>query len=479
MKIFDLLCKLDYIEHNLNNNFDVENISSDSRNVKENEIFIALKGSKDNGEKYASQAILNGAVVVIAETMIPNVPCIKVRNARQAWCRVVEILTDFAHKKLKLIAVVGTNGKTTTASLIYKMLLGSGNKVALIGTLGSIVDGIEIDTNLTTPDPRELHNVFLYAVNQGVEYCVMEVSAHAIFFEKIYGLSFDIAVFTNLSQDHLDFFIDMDNYANCKKSFFRDYDISIAVVNGDDKLGREIIKEELLPTISYGTELPSDCFAIDVSPKGNIKYTANICDKIGFVKTKLHGRFNVYNTLAALTAVTIIGIPLERSTAVLKEIDPIDGRYNVINHRKKVIIDYAHTPDGLRNILSAVKAENNGRLISVFGCGGNRDHSKRKIMGEISGTIADMTIVTTDNSRLEDPYAIMDEIVAGVEEAGGKYQIIRNREDAIAFAIMCAKKDDVIVVAGKGAERYMDEGGIKRDYSDFDTVNNLLGRGDF
>ncbi len=479
MKIFDIIKELEVVEHNIIKDFDVDNISHDTRTIRKGEIFVALKGCSENGEQYAYDAIHNGAIAVIAETLIDGVPCIKVKNARQAWCQVIAMLTDYAHKKLKIIAVVGTNGKTTTASLIYKMLIGSGKKAALIGTLGSIVDGIEIDTNLTTPDPRELHNVFLYAVNRNVEYCVMEVSAHAIFFEKIYGLSFAAAVFTNLSQDHLDFFIDMDNYANCKKSFFRDYDIAFGIINGDDKLGREIILEELLPTISYGLDLPCDCFAIDISTKNNIKYTANICDKIGVVKTKLHGRFNVYNTLAALTTVVSLGVSIEKAIQILNLIPPVDGRYNVINHQKKVIIDYAHTPDGLKNILTAVKGEERGKLISVFGCGGNRDRSKRKLMGEISGSIADITIVTTDNSRLEDPYEIMDEIVAGVEAVGGKYQIIRNREDAIAFALLCAKKEDVIVVAGKGAERYMDEGGIKREYSDYDTVNTLLRRGDF
>ncbi len=467
------------LESNVADDVHVKGISHDSRSVQEGELFVALSGGTTSGELYAKDAIARGAVAVVAERYIDDLPCIVVDNTRRAYAQIAQLLTDNAAKKLKIIGVVGTNGKTTTASLISDVLRSLGHRVLTIGTLGSKLDDVDLPTNLTTPDPSQLHQVIQYAVDRGCEYCVMEVSAHAIFYDKVYGISFDAAVFTNLSQDHLDFFGDMDSYAHCKARFFYNYPIGIAIVNGDDKLGRALIDNAKAPTISYGIDCPCDAFAIDISTADGISYTANVCDRVGIVGSKLHGKFNVYNTLAALTTVVALGCDLTSAIDALSTIPPISGRYNVINSTKKVIIDYAHTPDGLANILTAVRDDSKGKVISVFGCGGNRDPSKRSIMGSISGRLSDMTIVTTDNSRLEDPYVIMDEIAAGVVSAGGAYQIIRNREDAIAFALMCAGLDDVVVIAGKGAEEYMDEGGEKKPYSDYITVKKLLRRGDF
>ncbi len=478
MKI-SYLTALIFGESNANEDLDVTGVAYDSRQVAKGDVFVVLKGTETDGMLYIKEALAKGAVAVVTDSNIEDVPYIKVPDTRKALALLASAFNDDAHKKLKIIGVVGTNGKTTIATLIYKILSKLGQKSVLIGTMGSVVDGVEIETNLTTPDPIELHNVLRYAVDKDCKYCIMEVSAHAIHFCKVWGMSFDVAVFSNLSQDHLDFFKDMQTYKECKKSFFRDYQIGVGIVNVDDPLGKEIIDEGLVPCISYGIDNPADAFSIDYSTKDTVKYTVNVCDAIGKVNTQLYGKFNIYNSLAALTAVVVLGVPMYSAICALSDIPPIAGRYNVLNNKKRVIIDYAHTPDGLENVLTAAKLDNKGRVIAVFGCGGNRDKSKRKIMGEISGRLSDMTVVTTDNSRLEDPYVIMDEIAAGITSSGGKYQIIRNREDAISYALTCARPEDVVVVAGKGAEKYIDEGGTKRPYSDYETVEKLLWREDF
>ncbi len=448
-------------------------ISVDSRTTSSGDLFIALDGRED-GARYAAEAVSKGAVAVVSEKAILGLPNILVEDTRLEYARLSAAFYGNPSERLKMIAVVGTNGKTTTAVLIYRLLRSLGKRAAVIGTLGTEIDGVKYDTDLTTPDPDELHRVLKLALDAGVEYVIMEVSAHAIYYKKIFGIRFALAVFTNFSQDHLDFFGDMNTYREVKKSFFTDYEIDYVLTNNDDSLGREIASIDFKTVLTYAFDSPADAFGIDLGTRRSVRYTVNVFDKIGVIKTGLFGRFNAYNSLAAVTAACILGLPFEDVVCAIREISPVDGRYNVINGAKTVIIDYAHTPDGLENILREAKAQSKGKVISVFGCGGNRDKDKRKIMGKISSRLSDLTIVTTDNSRLEDPYEIMDEIASGIDD-GKDYFIIRNREDAIFYALSYAGRDDVVVLAGKGAEKYVDEGGVKTPYSDIETVKKILG----
>lgn len=439
-------------------------------------LFVALKGNNFDGADFADTATARGAVAVLCEKPIEGIPTVVVEDARKAMAIAAAEFYGNPADKLKLIGVVGTNGKTTTATLIAGSLEKLGRKTVNIGTLGVTLGGRGEETGFTTPDPIELHRIFAKAVDEGAEYAVMEVSAHAIYYKKIYGLRFKIAIFTNLTQDHLDFFGTMENYAAVKKSFFTDGYAEISLVNSDDETGRQIVAESKYTTFTYGLDNPADAFAINVKTGGALEYTANVMDAVCRVKTSLHGRFNAYNTLAALTAIVLCGSDIKTACELINGAEEVKGRYNVIKGAKTVIIDYAHTPDGLKNVLKTAREGCRGRLISVFGCGGNRDATKRRIMGRISGVIADFTVVTTDNSRFEDPYSIMEEIAAGVESGGGLLQKIRDREDAIQYAVDYATPNDVIVVAGKGAEDYIDERGERRSYSDYESVKRALGR---
>ncbi len=472
MTIRDLFCDKEKVSENTLYEKVVTGISVDSRKISSGNIFIALEGNSD-GADYATDAVEKGAVAVVSSKPILGVPNIVVEDTRAEYARLSAKFYGNPADKLKMIAVVGTNGKTTTAILIYKLLRSLGKRAAVIGTLGTEIDGVKYDTDLTTPDPDVLHRTLKTALDAGVEYVVTEVSAHAIYYKKVFGIHFALVIFTNFSQDHLDFFGDMNKYREVKKSFFSDYSVDYVLTNTDDLLGREIADTDSATVLTYAFDSPADAFGIDLGITKEVRYTVNVFDKIGVVKTKLFGRFNAYNSLAALTAVCILGLPFEDVICAIRDISPVDGRYNVINGSKKVIIDYAHTPDGLENILREAKAQAEGKVIAVFGCGGNRDKEKRKIMGKISSGLSDLTIVTTDNSRLEDPYEIMDEIASGIDD-GKEYFIIRNREDAIFYALSYAGRDDVVVLAGKGAEKYIDEGGVKTPYSDIETVKRIL-----
>lgn len=473
MTIRDLFCDKEKFSDDTLLEKTVTGISVDSRTITSGNLFIALEGNLD-GADYAADALARGAVAVVSEKAIFGVPNIIVKDARLTYARLSSAFYGNPSEHLKMIAVAGTNGKTTTAVLIYRLLRSLGKRAAVIGTLGTEIDGVKYDTDLTTPDPDELHRILKVALDCGTEYVVMEVSAHAIFYKKVYGINFALAVFTNFSQDHLDFFGNMNRYREVKKSFFTDYDIDYILTNTDDSLGREIAAIDSKTVLTYAFDSPADAFGIDLGTHKEVRYTVNVFDRIGVIKTGLFGRFNAYNSLAALTAVCILGLPFEDVVCAIRDISPIDGRYNVINGAKKVIIDYAHTPDGLENVLREAKSHSDGKVISVFGCGGNRDREKRKLMGAISSRLSDLTIVTTDNSRLEDPYEIMDEIASGIDD-GKEYFIIRNREDAIFYALSYAGRDDVVVLAGKGAEKYVDEGGVKTPYSDIETVKKILG----
>lgn len=336
------------------------------------------------------------------------------------------------------------------------------------------MDGEFIDTGFTTPDPDILHSIFQNMQKQGVEYVVMEVSAHALALEKMEGIKFDVAVLTNISQDHLDFFGTMENYEKAKYKLFSLSRSRFGVVCADGVNMNKFMKACQIPVCSYGINSPSDVFAIDIkqSLQGS-EFICNCNDEVMIVKTPLAGEFNVQNALAAISTCSALGIEKEVILRELKYAPMVDGRFNVLSGEgKRVVVDFAHTPDGLEKIIKNVRALTEGRVITVFGCGGNRDSSKRPIMGKIATSLSDQVVFTSDNPRFEEPMDIIKDIEKGA--VVNNYVIQPDRRKAIAMALDAAKENDTVIIAGKGAEKYQDIKGEKHPYDDYSEVYNYF-----
>lgn len=457
---------------------EISGISIDSTKVKQGDLFICLQGSAGDGHAYCDAAINAGAAAVIVCRNVGDkpVPVIKVADTRRAYSLASSNFFGNPSSELRIITVTGTNGKSTTAYVTAKLLEAGGHNVGLIGTMYYEYAGKKLPSTLTTPDPFELHRLFADMKSSGVEYVVMEFSAHAIYLEKLCGVCSDICIFTNLSQDHLDYFGDMKRYKAVKKSCFTPEYTRCALVNVDDACGREILSECRVPVVSYGLENPADSFAIDVEDtKMGSSFVANIMDDLVAVDCRLYGTFNVYNVLAACTAARMEGVGLSEIADCLYSLAPPSGRFNVIESGGvKYVVDFAHTPDGLYNLLKEGAKLCKGKLITVFGCGGDRDVSKRPIMGKIAGEMSDIVIVTSDNPRTESRQSIADDILSGIRKKN-KLFVELDRSRAIALAVELAGKGDVVLIAGKGSEGYIDENNVKTPYSDSGELNKALG----
>ncbi|MGI6213300.1 MAG: UDP-N-acetylmuramoyl-L-alanyl-D-glutamate--2,6-diaminopimelate ligase [Christensenellales bacterium] len=470
MKLQDLLKNVQ--AHGVAENVEISGITADSRKVKAGNLFIALEGGAYDGHDFVKQAFQKGAAAAVTSKKTEE-STISVRDTREAYAAICSNYYKNPEKKLKLIAVVGTNGKTTTAHIIKHILNCGGIKTASIGTLGFRIGEEVKDCGLTTPDPDVLYKSLAEAVQQDVKVVVMEVSAHAIYFKKVSGLRFDIGIFTNISQDHLDFFGDVGRYADVKKSFFNKSNVKFAVINTDDDIGRVIFENTSSLKASYGIKQPSDVFAIDIEQDTHgSKFVVNAFDIICEIDLPLPGIYNIYNTLAAISAALSLKVPIGEIKRAITGLQPPEGRFNVINADKMVIIDYAHTPDGLENLLRAAQMFKKNRIITVFGCGGNRDKAKRPIMGAIAQKYSDLVILTSDNPRFEEPEDIISDIAAGMKKDG--YVCEQDRSLAIKLAITLANKEDIIVIAGKGGEDYLDIKGKKIPYSDIEEVKKHL-----
>ena len=454
---------------------EISEIKTDSSSISKGNLFVCLNGANYDGHNFALEAEKYGAVAIVTEKKLDVfITQIIVNDTRKALSIISANFYKNAHKKLKIVGVTGTNGKTTTTYLITSILMNSGVKCGIIGTLGIYYSGKFIEADLTTPDPLVLHKTFYDMVNDGVEVVVMEVSAHAIYLSKIYGIDFEIGVFTNCTQDHLDFFKDMKNYSDTKIRFFIENNINHIVTNIDDNTGLDIYKK--VKSTSYGLKNPSDIFALDIkNTKNGVKFVMNLFDEVFVVKTNLLGEYNVYNCMASAVATKFLGVSGEDIVKGIEQLKGVSGRLEkVYDNRFMVFIDYAHTPDGLEKTLEALKKTCAGRLICIFGCGGNRDKEKRHLMGEISGRIADFTVITSDNPRFEEPMEIIWQIEKGILKNSENYVIVEDRKQAIKYAVNYAKKGDTILIAGKGSEKYQEVFGIKRFYNDVDALNEIL-----
>ena len=476
MKLLELIKNLETIETVGNLNIDVKDIKIDSNTVSDGCLFIALRGREFDGHSFVRQVENYGGVAIVTEKKVSTtLTQIIVKDTRKAMSKLAKSFYGNPDKSLKLIGVVGTNGKTTTSHLIKNIITESGLKCGVIGTLGTFYDDVFIEPTLTTPDPLILYKTFYDMKKAGVKYVVMEVSAHALALKKVEDLYFEVGVFTNFSQDHLDFFGDMENYKKTKMSFFDAKKCKYIVVNSDDDFGLEVYKKQL-GVITYGIENPADVFAINLNESiDNTEYVLNLFDCVYNVNTKLIGRFNVYNELAASATCALLGLKTEKIIQAIDNVSGISGRLEKLEHNGiKVFIDYAHTPDGIKKTLTALKNVAKNKLICVIGCGGNRDEKKRMPMGNICGELADFTVITSDNPRYEEPMDRINEIETGVLKSTKKYIIVQDRIEAIKYALTMAKCGDIVLIAGKGSEKYQEVLGIKHLYNDKDTVKEIF-----
>lgn len=456
---------------------EITGITIDSRAVRPGYVFVCITGQNTDGHRFSDMAKDNGASVIVSEHSLDiDVPVIEYEDTKLALAGLASRFYGEPENKLKLVGITGTNGKTTVSYLIKKILETAGKTVGIIGTNEIIVGkrdvGIKSSTP-TTPNSLELRQIFSRMLEMGAEYVVMEVSSHALDLHRVSGLNYNVGVFTNLTQDHLDYHKTMENYFAAKSKLF---DISdIGIINSDDEYGARLLKTVPCHKISVGAA-DSDLLASDIEIdsmgcKFNLEYKGEKYP----VSLAISGMFSVYNAMCAIGAALGLGIDIETAVRAISSAEGVKGRLERVptNTNYSVIIDYAHTPDGLENVLKAVNAFKKGRCIAVFGCGGDRDATKRPIMGEIGTRLADVAVITSDNPRTEDPEKIIADIVAGVE--GGEYKVIVNRREAIGYALSIAQKDDIVILCGKGQETYQIVGKEKTHFDEREVVKELLG----
>lgn len=460
-------------------NIDINKIEYNSQKIEQNDIFVAIKGYKEDGNDYIKEAVEKGAVCIVTEdnldaSKLPNITIVRVQNSRIALSLLASKYYDFPARKLKLIGITGTKGKTTTAYMIRDILNASGKKTGMIGTIYNTYGNVCIEASRTSPESLDLQKLLKDMVDAQMEYVVMEVSSHSLVLDRVYGLHFAIGIFTNLSQEHLDFHETMDNYLLAKSKLFEMCDF--ALVNGDDIHTPRLKKMIKCKTATFGLDNAVNITASDVRiNNNNVEFKMYVNKMLETIVINIPGRFTVYNALAAIGTCSLLGAQMDAILLALSNIK-VPGRSEIIDVQKTftVMVDYAHNPSSLEAILSSIKKYVKGRIICVFGCGGNRDKEKRPMMGEISGRLADFTVITTDNPRNEDPSIIMKEIEDGVKKTKGLYKIIENRKDAIAFAMRIAWKNDLVLIAGKGHETYQElKNGKRIDFDERKVVKDI------
>lgn len=459
---------------------EITGICSDSRRVGQGSLFVAIPGFQSDGHQYIRQAMEQGACAVVAQHApdcpVPEgVTLILVDDARRALAQLAAEWYDHPERQLRLIGVTGTNGKTTTTWLIRHILEQRGHKCGLIGTNGSIVDGPLRPAERTTPEAPELYGLLREMADAGCEYAAMEVSSHSLVLERVHGLHFAAAAFTNLTQDHLDFHKDMEHYFQAKALLFQRCDT--AVLNLDDDWGLRLAERVSCPRLTYSAKrLEADLIAKNIVLLPDQVQAVLVRDNdIARMRLNIPGMFSVYNGLTAIGCCLALGLTLEESAQALQSAQGICGRAEIVPTGRDftVMIDYSHTPDSMENILRTVRGYARGRVVGLFGAGGDRDHAKRPIMGRIAGELCDLCVVTSDNPRSEEPEAIIRDILQGMSQKH-KYKVIPDRREAIAWCIKNARKDDIIVLMGKGQETYQEIRGVKHHLDEREEVRRAL-----
>lgn len=482
MKLSELLKKISDLKVELKYDFEVNGLAYDSRKVNQNYIFFAIKGYKDDGNKFVNSALSNGAKLIVTSEKSEEqngINYIYTENVRRLMAQFSCAFYDYPSEKLNLIGITGTNGKTTTSYLIKSIIEESKYKSGLIGTIDYISSESKQESSLTTPESIELNKMLNEMVNSGFEYCVMEVSSVSLVLDRVFGLNFKSAVFTNLTPEHLDFHKTMDEYFKAKKILFDNLsENSFAVSNSDDQYGKNIISDTKAKKILYGINNKSNYSARDlkINTKG-ISFNTTLSNKEFHFKTGITGRFNVYNTLAAVSVCYELGFKPETIQSALEKFNFVNGRFNIVHLKNgaDAIIDYSHTSDSLKNAIEAAidlinERGEKGRVITVFGCGGNKDKTKRPVMGDIATQLSDYVIITSDNPRFEKPEDIINEIIEGIDEKNN-YEVEVNRELAIKRGIEISENCDLLLICGKGHETYQEINGVKNHFDDKEIVN--------
>ncbi|MBR2081118.1 MAG: UDP-N-acetylmuramoyl-L-alanyl-D-glutamate--2,6-diaminopimelate ligase [Oscillospiraceae bacterium] len=458
MKLSELLNQVQVLSQTAAPELEVSGVSCDSRRVKPGDIYVAVRGYQTDGHRYIPDAVQRGAIAVVCEEAPETqIPYVLVSDSRAALADLGAAWYRYPAREMTMIGVTGTNGKTTVTYLLKSVLEQTlGAKVGLIGTIQNMIGGEVLETERTTPESVEVQALLRRMADAGCTHVVMEVSSHALVLQRVRNIGFRLGIFTNLTQDHLDFHGTMEEYRKAKALLFQNCEIGL--LNADDAATEKIRASAKCPCSCYGLRTSAELMAKDPAyAADSVSFTAVEGESEADVRLEIPGTFSVYNALSVIAGARALGISLEACAEALRQARGVKGRVEVVPTPGKdytVLIDYAHTPDGLENVLSSIKKVCKGRLIAVFGCGGDRDATKRPIMGEIGVRFADLVVFTSDNPRTEDPHEILRQVVAGADGSRTPYEVIENRRAAIRRAMDLAQKDDVIVLAGKGHETY-------------------------
>jgi UDP-N-acetylmuramoyl-L-alanyl-D-glutamate--2,6-diaminopimelate ligase len=465
---------------------EVESITLDSRQALDRSIFVAIKGYKLDGHKFIPQAISNGVSAIVMEDNDPNLDQLLISNnvvkilvadSRKALAKLTNIFYGAPSTKLNLIGITGTKGKTTTSYFIKNILDNSGRVSGVIGTNKNMIGSVEFPTKLTTPESNVINNLLSEMVKAECSDCIMEVSSHSLELSRVEGLDFNIGVFTNITSDHLDFHSTFENYLSAKKIFFNNLKSSANVIyNKDDENYETLLKDCSANKCSYSIHHDSDLRMNNVEYNlDGTSFQLSYQDKIYDVKTKLIGLFNAYNSTAAIGASILSGVNIEQAIDGIYSSPQVPGRFEMISSTdKKIIVDYSHTADSLEQALNAIKhiVKGERQVYTVFGCGGDRDKTKRPVMGKIAEQLSDYVYVTSDNPRTEDPFDIIRDIEAGLN--GKNHTVVEDREDAIKMAIQNSQENAVILIAGKGHENYQEINGLRNYFSDKEIAQKYM-----
>ena len=484
MRLFEIIKDCEIIETRGEMNLEIPEMRYDSRNVKEGDMFIAIVGFKTDGHNYIATAIENGAKVIVMQEgkldislIRDDITVIVVNDTRKFMALAACNFYNHPSRDFKLVGITGTKGKTTTSFMIKSILEKAGRKVGLIGTIANMIGNEEVEASRTTPESIDLQKLFREMADKECDVVVMEVSSHALALDRVLGCSFDIGVFTNLSEDHMDFHKTFDNYLEAKSKLFSM--CKEGFINADDIYANKLINMvECKNITTYGIDNNPFVSARDIIITNSYSdFKVSMNRTIQRIKVGIPGRFTVYNALAAICVTAKLGCGIDHMIEGLETVK-VPGRSEIVPSTKDfvVMVDYAHTPDSLENILKAVKIYTRGRVICVFGCGGDRDTIKRPMMGEISGKLADYTVITSDNPRTEEPSAIIAQIEEGIKNTKGKYKVVTNRKKAIEHALRYARRNDLVVIAGKGHETYQEINGEKTHFDDREVAAAVLKR---
>ena len=481
MKLKDVLKGLEILTATADLDMEIRGVSYDSRTTQAGDLFVAMPGFAADGHAFIGKAVAAGAAAVLCERLPEEaVPCVQVADARRSLAVLGANFFHHPAQSMTMIGVTGTNGKTTTTYLLKAVLeQAAGAKVGLIGTNQNMIGSEILPTERTTPESFELQKLFARMRDAGCTHVVMEVSSHALTLDRVWGVPYAVGIFTNLTQDHLDFHKTMEDYCDAKALLFRN--CGTGVVNADDVWTSRLLKDAACTPFFYAERAEADLRAEEISlAADHVAFTAVTKDARVPVRVNIPGGFMVYNTLDVLGAALALGIPLEQSAAVLERVPHVKGRVEVVPTPGKeytVLIDYAHSPDGMVNVLSTVKGFAGGRTIALFGCGGDRDKTKRPNLGRVAAELADFAVVTTDNPRTEKPADIIADILPGFAGSDTPYVVVEDRIEAIHWAMDHAQKGDVIVLCGKGHETYQEINHVKHHMDEREIVADYLKNG--